>query len=82
MQSIGDAAVIEARNGFAVSFYGEGPATILRNVVIANSHIGMFYAYGAPTVTNVTLVGNVYGAQAFGTTAYAEMSDVLLEGAD
>jgi len=75
VQSIGDAAVIEARNGFAVSFYGEGPATVLRNFVIANSHIGLFYSYGAPTITNVTVVGNVYGAQAFGTGAGPRISN-------
>jgi hypothetical protein len=75
VQSIGDAAVIEARNGFAVSFRGEGPAAVLRNFVIANSHIGIFYNYGTPTITNVTVVGNVYGVLAIGTGAGPRISN-------
>ena len=80
VQSLGDAAVITATNGSAVSFFGEGPGTVLRNLVIANSHIGIFHAYGSPTVTNVTLVGNVYGAQAFGMSTGPRISNCIFWG--
>ncbi len=67
LQSIGDAAIIEAPDGFGVSFYmGEGPDTVLRNFVIANSYIGVFCAHSTPTITNVTVTGNVYGVDAYG----------------
>ncbi|RPJ39412.1 MAG: hypothetical protein EHM35_02440 [Planctomycetaceae bacterium] len=67
LQSIGDAAVIEAPDGFGVSFYmGEGPDTVLRNFVIANSYIGIFCAHSTPTIANVTITNNVYGVDAYG----------------
>ncbi len=67
LQSIGDAAVIEAPDGFGVSFFmGEGPDTVLRNFVIANSYIGVFCAHSTPTITNVTVTGNAYGVDAYG----------------
>jgi len=67
VQSWGDAAILEAPGRFAVSFYmGEGRNTVLRNLIIANSFMGIFCAHSAPTITNVTVVGNVYGAEAYG----------------
>jgi len=67
VQSRGDAAVLEAPDGFAVSFYmGEGSNAILRNFIITNSYIGISCAHSSPTITNVTVVGNVYGAEAYG----------------
>ncbi len=67
VQSAADAAVLEAPGGLAVSFYmGEGADTVLRNLIIANSYIGILCARSAPTITNVTVVGNVYGAEAYG----------------
>jgi hypothetical protein len=70
VQSRTDAAVIEAPGRFGVSFYmGEGRDSVLRNLIIANSFIGIFCAHSAaPTITNVTVVGNVYGAEAYGRT--------------
>jgi len=67
VQSIGDAAILQAPDRFAVSFYmGEGPDTVLRNFVIANSYIGIFSSHSSPTITNVTVTGNVYGLEAYG----------------
>lgn len=67
LQSAADAAIIEAPGGFGVSFYmGEGADTVLRNFVIANSYVGIFCVHSAPTITNVTVTRNVYGAEAYG----------------
>jgi hypothetical protein len=67
VQSLGDAAVLEAPEGLAVSFYmGEGPNTVLRNLVIANSYVGILCTHSSPTITNVTVAGNVYGLEAYG----------------
>jgi len=67
VQSALDAAVIEAPDGLAVSFYmGEGAYSILRNLVIANSYVGVLCVHSSPTIANVTVVGNVLGAEAYG----------------
>jgi hypothetical protein len=67
VQSVGDAAIIEAPEGFGVSFYmGEGSDTVLRNVVIANSYVGIFCLHSSPTIANVTVTGNVFGAESYG----------------
>jgi len=51
---------------FAVSFYsGEGPDSILRNFIIKDSFIGIFIADSSPTLSNLTIVGNKYGIEAY-----------------
>ena len=72
VQSVADAAVIEAPEGFGVSFYmDEGPESVLRNFVIANSYVGILCMHSLPTITNVTVTRNVFGAEAYGL-AYGE----------
>ena len=64
--SAGDAAVITAPSGDAVSFYnGEGAASTLRNLVIAHSARGVFVVGSSPTVRHVTFVGNGYAVAAY-----------------
>ncbi len=66
VQGAGDAAVLETPGRFAVSFYmGEGPDTVLRNFVITNSYAGIIAAGSSPTITNVTVVGNDLGVEAY-----------------
>ena len=66
VQSAADAAVIENPDDFAVSFYyGEGPDSILKNFVIRNSFTGIFIAASSPTISNVTVVDNKYGIEAY-----------------
>lgn len=68
LQSLGDAAVIEAPEGFGVSFYtGEGSGSVLRNFVIANSYVGIFCSHSSPTIANVTVTGNIYGVEGCGS---------------
>ena len=51
---------------FAVSFYyGEGPDSILKNFIIRNSFMGVFIADSSPTISNLTIVGNKYGIEAY-----------------
>jgi hypothetical protein len=72
VQSIGDAAVIEAPGGSGVSFcMGEGLRSILRNVVIRNCHIGIICDNSSPAITNVTVAGNVRGVEGRGYSATA-----------
>jgi hypothetical protein len=66
VRSAEDAAVIEAPGDFAVSFYmGEGPDSVLKNFVIRNSFMGAFIVGSSPTIINVTVVNNRYGADAY-----------------
>lgn len=66
LQSAEDAAILEAPDDFAVSFYmGEGPESILKNFVIRNSFMGIFIAGSSPTIANVTVVNNKYGIEAY-----------------
>ena len=58
--------VIENPDDFAVSFYnGESPDSTLRNFVIRDSFIGVFIAGSSPTLSNLTVVGNKYGIEAY-----------------
>jgi len=51
---------------FVVSFYnGEGPDSILRNFIIRDSFMGIFIADGSPTLSNLTIVGNNSGIEAY-----------------
>jgi len=66
VSSVGDAAVLETPDEFAVSFYmAEGPDSVLKNFVIANSYVGIVIAGGSPTITNVTVVDNEFGIEAY-----------------
>ncbi len=58
--------VLQNPDDFAVSFYyGEGPDSILKNFVIRNNFMAIFIAGSSPTITNVTIVNNKYGIEAY-----------------
>jgi hypothetical protein len=44
---------------------GEGPDCVLENFVIANSYLGIFVSDASPTITNITVVGNQFGIEAY-----------------
>ena len=57
--------VLQNTNDFAVSFYnGEGPGSILRNFVIKDNFMAVFIAGSSPTISNLTIVDNMYGIEA------------------
>lgn len=57
--------VLHNPDDFAVSFYnGEGPDSILRNFVIQNNFMAIFIAGSSPTISNLTIVDNMYGIEA------------------
>jgi hypothetical protein len=63
--SAADAAILQNPDNFAVSFYyGEGPGSVLKNLVIRNSPTGIFCTASSPTIRNVTVVNNKYGIEA------------------
>jgi hypothetical protein len=58
--------VLHNPGDFAVSFYsGEGPDSILKNFIIRNSFIAVFIAGSSPTISNLTIVDNTYGIEAY-----------------
>ena len=58
--------VLNNPGDFAVSFYsGEGPDSILKNFIIRNSFIAVFIADSSPTISNLTIVNNRYGIDAY-----------------
>jgi len=57
--------VLHNPNDFAVSFYnGEGPGSILRNFIIKDNFMAVFIAGSSPTLSNLTIVDNMYGIEA------------------
>jgi hypothetical protein len=68
VKSAADPATLRAPGEFAVSFAtGEGPGSVLKNFIIANSRMAVFFAGASPTITNVTIVHNEYGIGAYGS---------------
>ncbi len=58
--------VLQNPGDFAVSFYyGEGPDSILKNFIIRDSFMGVFIAGSSPTISNLTIVDNKYGIEAY-----------------
>jgi hypothetical protein len=57
--------VLNNLNDFAVSFYnGEGPGSILRNFIIKDNFMAVFISGSSPTLSNLTIVDNMYGIEA------------------
>ncbi|OHB74461.1 MAG: hypothetical protein A2Z25_24535 [Planctomycetes bacterium RBG_16_55_9] len=58
--------VLQNPGDFAVSFTsGEGPDSVLRNFVIRRSFMAVIAAGSSPTISNLTVVGNRYGIEAY-----------------
>jgi hypothetical protein len=63
---------------FAVSFYsGEGLDCVLKNFIIKDSFMGVFIADSSPTLSNLTVVGNTYGIEAY-ANAEPDISNTIL----
>jgi hypothetical protein len=70
LRSADEAAILENPGDFAVSFYyGEGPGTVLKNFVIRKSLTGIFLAASSPTISNVTVVDDDFGVEAYAGAA-------------
>jgi len=60
------APILEAPGDYAVSFYRlEGPDSLLKNFVIRGSDLGIFIVGSSPTISNVTVVNNIFGIAAY-----------------
>jgi len=58
--------VLQNPNDFAVSFYsGERPDSILKNFVIRDCFMAVLIAGSSPTISNLTIVDNMYGIEAY-----------------
>jgi len=63
---LGGVPVLENPGDFAASFYyGEGRDTVLKNFVIRDSFMAVFIAGSSPTISNMTIVENKYGIEAY-----------------
>jgi hypothetical protein len=57
--------VLHNPGDFAVSFYsGEGPDSILKNFIIRNNFMAVFIVGSSPTISNLTIIDNIYGIEA------------------
>jgi len=57
--------VLHNPDDFAVSFYsGEGSDSILKNFIIKSNFMAVFIAESSPTISNLTIVDNLYGIEA------------------
>jgi len=57
--------VLHNPGDFAVSFYnGEDPDSILRNFIIKNNFMAVFIAGSSPTISNLTIIDNIFGIEA------------------
>ena len=66
--ALGNAGIPVLHNpgDFAVSFYsGEGPDSILKNFIIRNSFMAVFIAGSSPAISNLTIVDNMNGIEAY-----------------
>jgi parallel beta-helix repeat protein len=69
--------ILENPDDFAVSFYhGEESDSILRNFVIRNSFMAVFIAGSSPTITNLTVIDNKYGIEAY-ADSYPDISNSI-----
>ena len=67
VRGIEGAPILEAPDAEAVLFYyGEGPDSVLKNFIIRNSYTAVFLAGSSPTISNVTIVDNIFGVAAYG----------------
>jgi hypothetical protein len=68
--SAADAAILESQ-GYAAAFHsGEGPSSVLRNMIIRNSQYAVYVTSGGrPTLKNLTIAGNQYGVRAYDESA-------------
>jgi len=68
---------------FAVSFYsGEGPDSILKNFIIKDSFMGVFIADSSPALSNLTVVGNTYGIEAYANSEPDVSNCILWDNTD
>jgi hypothetical protein len=66
VQGFGGVPVIDGGGYWAVSFfYGEDKNSVLRNFMLTNSYMGIFVAGSSPKISNVNIVGNMFGIEAY-----------------
>lgn len=78
------AAVLQATNPYwdAVWFCeGEGADSVLKNFIIKNSYAGIYLRHSSPTLSNLTIVNNLYGIEASGNSA-PDISNSIFWGND
>ena len=78
VQGIGGVPVIDGGGYWAVSFFsGEGPGSVLKNVMVTNGYMGIFIAGSSPTIQNVNVIGNMFGIEAY-SESYPDIVNCIL----
>ncbi|MCH7918323.1 MAG: right-handed parallel beta-helix repeat-containing protein [Planctomycetes bacterium] len=79
IQSAADAAVVRPASGYAFSFYqGEGPDSVLRNMILVDCPKGgVFCTSSAPTIQNVTIVNCMIGINAEENASQTEVANCI-----
>lgn len=73
-------AVLENPGGISASFsHGEGPDSVLKNVVMRNNAVAIFVAGSSPTISNITFARNSYGVGAY-NLAEPDISNCIFWG--
>jgi len=77
------APILEAPAAYAVSFYSaEGPDSMLQNLIIRNSEVGIFISGSSPLIRNVTVVDNKFGIAAYAGAGPTIDSCILWKNTD
>jgi len=79
VQSARDAAILESPDRIAVSCYND---SVLRNIIIRNSFIGILIANSSPKIHNVTVVGNEFGIEAYRESSPSIMNSILWDNTE
>jgi len=75
--------VIDGDGYWAVSFFdGEQQDTVLKNIMITNSYMGIFIAGSSPTIQNVNVISNIFGIEAYNEAEPDIVNCILWENSD
>jgi len=75
--------IIDGDGYWGVSFFdAEGSDTVLKNMMVTNSYMGIFIAGSSPTIQNVNVIGNMFGIEAYNEAKPDIVNCILWENSD
>ncbi len=83
IQGTGGLPVIDGGGYWAVSFFNnEGQDSVLRNVLVTNSYMGIFISGSSPTISNVNVLNNMFGIEAYSGSEPKIANCILWDNSD
>jgi len=83
VSGIGGAPIIDGDGYWGVSFFdGETSESVLKNVIITNCYMGIFLSGSSPTISNVNIVGNMFGIEAYSQSEPDVANCILWDNSD